>query len=76
MRKQRGRSVESGMYEWKWYDEPSRRPPSSNSFPEGEKLTRCQEMRYTSTLNLAEEKKNTIKNVNEKEITQYIDILP
>jgi hypothetical protein len=30
-----------------------------------------QEMRDTSTLNLAEEKKNLIKNVNDKAITQY-----
>jgi hypothetical protein len=40
MRKQRGRSVESGKYEWEWYDDPSRKPPSSNPFPEGDQLTR------------------------------------
>jgi hypothetical protein len=33
--------------------------------------TPCQEMRDTSTPNLAEEKKNLIKNVNDKAITQY-----
>jgi hypothetical protein len=33
-------------------------------------------MRDTSTLNLAEEKKNLIKNVNDKAITQYTEILP
>jgi hypothetical protein len=33
MRKNRGRSVESGKYEREWYDDPSRRPPSSNPFP-------------------------------------------
>jgi len=36
----------------------------------------CQEMRDTYTLNLAEEMKNLIKNVNDKAITQYIEILP
>jgi hypothetical protein len=39
-------------------------------------LIQAQEMRYTSTLNLAEEKKNLIKNVNDKAITQYTEILP
>jgi hypothetical protein len=33
-------------------------------------------MRYTATLTLAEEKKNLIKNVNDKALTQYIEILP
>jgi hypothetical protein len=33
MRKQRGRSVESGKYEWEWYDDPSRKPPIRNPFP-------------------------------------------
>jgi hypothetical protein len=33
-------------------------------------------MIYTSTLNLAEDNKNLIKNVNDKIITQYIKILP
>jgi hypothetical protein len=27
IRKQRGRSVESGKYEWKWYDDPFKKTP-------------------------------------------------
>ena len=27
--------MESGKYDRKWYDNPSRRPPSSSHFPEG-----------------------------------------
>jgi cell fate regulator YaaT (PSP1 superfamily) len=44
MRKRRGRSLEISKYEWEWYDDPSRRPPSSNLFLEGDPLTRkpCQ----------------------------------
>jgi hypothetical protein len=33
MRKQRGRSVESGKYEWEWYDDPSRNYPVATFFP-------------------------------------------
>jgi hypothetical protein len=39
MRKQKRRSVESGKYEWEWYNDPSRRPPSNNIFLEGDQLT-------------------------------------
>jgi hypothetical protein len=35
MGKQREEVMESGKYERKWYDNPSRRPPSRNPFPEG-----------------------------------------
>jgi hypothetical protein len=38
--------------------------------------TTCQEMRYASTLNLAEEKNNLMKIINDKTITQYTKILP
>jgi hypothetical protein len=38
--------------------------------------TTCQEMRHTSTLNLVEEKKNLIKKVNDKEITQLLQDNP
>jgi len=40
MRKREGRGVENGKYEREWYNNPSRRPPSSNHFPEGDPLTR------------------------------------
>jgi hypothetical protein len=33
MRKQRGRSVENGKYEWEWYNDPSRKPLDNNPFP-------------------------------------------
>jgi hypothetical protein len=33
MRKQRGNNMESGEYEWEWYDHPSRKPPSRKPFP-------------------------------------------
>jgi hypothetical protein len=33
MRKQRGRSVENGKYEWEWYDDPSRNYPVATLFP-------------------------------------------
>jgi hypothetical protein len=33
MRKRRGRSVESGKYEWEWYDDPSRNHPVATLFP-------------------------------------------
>jgi hypothetical protein len=32
MRKQRGRSVESGKYEWEWYDDPSSKTPVAPLF--------------------------------------------
>jgi hypothetical protein len=32
MRKQRERRVESGKYEWEWYNDPSRKPPVSTLF--------------------------------------------
>ena len=40
MRKQKGRGMKSGKYVREWYDDPSRRTPSNNPFPEGEPLTR------------------------------------
>jgi hypothetical protein len=39
MRKQKGRGVEGRKYVQEWYDDPSRRPPSSNPFPKGDPLT-------------------------------------
>jgi hypothetical protein len=38
MRKQMGRNVESGKYEWEWYDEPSRKPQVETIFPRVTKL--------------------------------------
>jgi cell fate regulator YaaT (PSP1 superfamily) len=29
---QRGRGMESGKYEWEWYDDPSRGPPVATLF--------------------------------------------
>jgi hypothetical protein len=36
----------------------------------------CKEMRKNSTLNLAEEKNNLMKIINDKTITEYTKILP
>ena len=43
MRKQRGRSVESGKYEWEWYDDLQGYPPVA-TLSKGDQLTRipCQ----------------------------------
>jgi hypothetical protein len=45
MRQHMGRSMESGKYEWEWHDDPSRRPPNSYPFPEGDQLTRIPSQR-------------------------------